>query len=638
MQDRIHLLPDSVANQIAAGEVIQRPASVIKELVENAIDAKADDIRIFIKDAGRTLIQVIDNGIGMSDTDTRMAFERHATSKISSASDLSALTTMGFRGEALPSICAIAQVEVRSRMREAPIGTHLAISGSKVEFQRPDMCDTGSNFMVKNIFYNVPARRKFMKSDSVELSNIMREFERLALVNPGVRMSIDTGGKKIELRKGTMLQRIGELWKGNLVQQLIPIEAQTPLVRISGFISRPEFARRRNALQFFLVNGRNMRHPYFKKAVLNCFNGLIAPETMPSFFIKFDIDPSSIDVNIHPTKDEIKFQEESVIWSVLTAAVKASLGKNSAVPSIDFESDALPVETANPSREDLPTYDIPMNYNPFASAARTDNPRKQTPSGGSGKASGEAPYRPSGNPATNWEKLYEGFMGKGNESTESNRIPVIPTTQPYPGIPELNMEGDMEFEETLQFDDKYIVASIGGKGVAIVDQYRAHVKIIYEQMIRRMASAHPVSQSLIFPDLLELSHEQEVVLGEILEPLRSMGLNIEKEGVDFAVTGVPPGVSSEKAAEIVVRIIETLTDESSHYGSESTEETADSLRRNIALSTARSMAVKRGRRLTPEERKEILKDLFALPEPSLTPTGRRIFTVLDVPAIEKLLP
>lgn len=634
MPDRIHLLPDSVANQIAAGEVIQRPASVIKELVENAIDAKADDIRIFVKDAGRTLIQVIDNGTGMSDTDTRMAFERHATSKISSASDLSALRTMGFRGEALPSICAISQVEVRSRMKDTPIGTHLAISGSKVEFQRPDMCDAGTNFIVKNIFYNVPARRKFLKSDTVELSNIMREFERLALVNPGVRMSIDTGGKKIDLRKGTMLQRIGELWKSSLVQQLIPIEADTPSVRISGFVSRPEFARRRNALQFFLVNGRNMRHPYFKKAVLNCFSRLIAPDTMPCFFIKFEIDPAAIDVNIHPTKDEIKFEEESVIWSVLSAAVKASLGKNAAVPSIDFESESLPVDVGEgKDKPDLPHFDIPLDYNPFASAARNESTRK----GSENSSSSTSRYQRE-NPVTDWERLYEGFMKKG--STPSSATPKVEfvSTEPQPVLPELIADRDIEINTSLLFDDKYVIAVLEGKGVVIIDQYRAHVKILYEQMLRRMQSPHPVSQALIFPELLELSHEQEITLNEILEPLRSMGLHIEREGVDFAITGVPPGISADMACAIVVRILETVAEEASHYGAESTTDATESLRRNIALSTAQSLAVKGGRHLADDERKQLVKDLFALPDPALTPTGRRIYKLLDLGTIQKLLP
>lgn len=640
MPDKIHLLPDSVANQIAAGEVIQRPASVIKELVENAVDAGADDIRIFIKDAGRTLIQVIDNGSGMSETDARMAFERHATSKISSASDLASLHTMGFRGEALPSICAISQVELRSKTPSAAVGTHLVISGSRVELQEPDVCDKGTNIMVKNLFYNVPARRKFLKSDSVELSNIMREFERLALVNPEVRMSIDTGGKTISLRKGTMLQRIGEIWKGNLVQQLIPVDVDTPTVRISGFVTRPEFARRRNALQYFLVNGRNMRHPYFKKAVLNCFNGLIAPETMPCFFIKFDIDPAAIDVNIHPTKDEIKFEEETVIWSLLTAAVKGSLGKNAAVPSIDFDSQALPVVTPPKSSDavQLPSYDIPADYNPFGPSVNLKGaPSHHATSRGDISAGHRAGKQPK-----DWEKLYEGFLGGGNTSDSQadseSLLPPEPDSVPSPpALPQFDSLMP-ELDHSLQFDEKYIIASIEGRGIVIVDQHRAHVKILYEQLMLRLNSEKSVSQSLLFPALLEISAEQEETLQEASETLRRLGMHIEKEGPDYVITGTPPGVSTDAAADIVARVLESLAEGASHYGTESVADAADALRRKVALSMARSMAVKRGRALSDEERGQLLKDLFSLPDPSLSPTGRRIFTLLDPPSIRRLLP
>lgn len=627
MPDKIHLLPDSVANQIAAGEVIQRPASVIKELVENAVDAGADDIRIFIKDAGRTLIQVIDNGCGMSETDTRMAFERHATSKISSAADLSSLVTMGFRGEALPSICAISQVEVRSRTRNAAIGTRLVISGSKVECQEPDMCEAGTSIMVKNLFFNVPARRKFMKSDNVELSNIMREFERLALVNPGVKMSIDTGFKTIDLRKATLLQRIGDIWKGGLVEQLIPVEAHTPTVKISGYVSRPEFARRRNVLQFFLVNGRNMRHPYFKKAVLNCFTGLIAPDTMPCFFIKFDIDPSAIDVNIHPTKDEIKFEEESVIWSILAAAVKASLGKNAAVPSIDFESDTLPV-SSTPAKDtpvELPAFDIPLDYNPFASAAVTKNDKTSKPAR---SAENSSENRPHSNPATDWDRLYDGFMKKNDASAGAPQN--IFTDEAVTGLPDV--------EESLQFADKYIVCKFPGKGVVIIDQHRAHVKIIYERLLRQSAAAEYVSQALLFPSLIEISPEQEETLKETMETMRRMGMQIENEGPDYVVTGTPPGINADAAVEIILRVLESVAETSSHYGTESTADAAETMRRKVALTMASGMAVKRGRKLSPDERRELISDLFALPDPSLTPSGRRIYTLLDENAIERLLP
>ena len=629
MPDRIHLLPDSVANQIAAGEVIQRPASVIKELVENAVDAGADDIRIYIKDAGRTLIQVIDNGIGMSATDARMAFERHATSKISSADDLSNLRTMGFRGEALPSICAIAQVDLRTKPATAPMGTHLVISGSKVELQEPDVCENGSNIMVKNLFFNTPARRKFMKSDNVELSNIMREFERLALVNPAVKMSLYTEGKSIELRKGTFLQRIGDIWKGNIVQQLIPVDVDTPTVKISGYVTRPEYARRRNALQYFLVNGRNMRHPYFKKAVINCFNGIIAPETMPCFFIKFDIDPAAIDVNIHPTKDEIKFEEESVIWSLLSAAVKGSLGKNAAVPSIDFESEVLPANLTDSSTTELPSYNVPLDYNPFAIV---DN----KPASGSRNPRSEGAAK---NPTTDWEKLYEGFMKK--------EMPTAPTSGPItaPKRPETTVKAgpmlsddDHEVLKTLQFDDKYIITSIPGKGVAVIDQYRAHVKILFEQLSERLRSHQVLTQTLLFPALLEISPEQETTLEETLETLHGLGMQIEKEGDHYVITGTPPGISTDSATEIVMRAIEAVADYSSHYGSESVEEITSFLHTTVALSMARSMSIKRGRALSEEERSELVRNLFALPDPSLTPSGRRIFSLLDIPSIERLLP
>lgn len=627
MPDKIHLLPDSVANQIAAGEVIQRPASVIKELVENAVDAGADDIRIFIKDAGRTLIQVIDNGCGMSETDTRMAFERHATSKISSAADLSSLVTMGFRGEALPSICAISQVEVRSRTRNAAIGTRLVISGSKVECQEPDMCEAGTSIMVKNLFFNVPARRKFMKSDNVELSNIMREFERLALVNPGVKMSIDTGFKTIDLRKATLLQRIGDIWKGGLVEQLIPVEAHTPTVKISGYVSRPEFARRRNVLQFFLVNGRNMRHPYFKKAVLNCFTGLIAPDTMPCFFIKFDIDPSAIDVNIHPTKDEIKFEEESVIWSILAAAVKASLGKNAAVPSIDFESDTLPVSStpAKDTPAELPAFDIPLDYNPFASAAVPKNDKSSKPAR---SAENSSESRPHSNPATDWDRLYDGFMKKTDASAGAPQN--IFNDEAATGLPDV--------EESLQFADKYIVCTLPGKGVVIIDQHRAHVKIIYERLLRQSAAAEYVSQALLFPSLIEISPEQEETLKETMETMRRMGMQIENEGPDYVVTGTPPGINADAAVEIILRVLESVAETSSHYGTESTADAAETMRRKVALTMASGMAVKRGRKLSSDERRELISDLFALPDPSLTPSGRRIYALLDENAIERLLP
>ncbi|MDE6061598.1 MAG: DNA mismatch repair endonuclease MutL [Duncaniella sp.] len=338
MSDVIRLLPDSVANQIAAGEVIQRPASVIKELVENSIDAGATAITIILKDAGRTLIQVIDNGCGMSDTDARLAFERHATSKIRRADDLFSLSTMGFRGEALASIAAIAQIDLRTMLKGESIGTRIVINGSKVESQEPEACAQGSNLMVKNLFFNVPARRKFLKKDSVELSNIMREFERLALVNIGVDFTIISNDVTLHsLRRGSMKQRIADLFGRSLDKQIVPVDTDTSIVRISGFIGLPEYARKRNVLQFLMVNGRNMRHPYFHKAIMQCYEHLIPADVQPNYFINLTVDPETIDVNIHPTKSEIKFENEQAIWQILTATVRESLGRFNAAPAIDFD-------------------------------------------------------------------------------------------------------------------------------------------------------------------------------------------------------------------------------------------------------------------------------------------------------------
>ncbi|MDE5786336.1 MAG: DNA mismatch repair endonuclease MutL, partial [Duncaniella sp.] len=381
MSDIIRLLPDSVANQIAAGEVIQRPASVIKELVENAIDAGADTITIVLKDAGRTLIQVIDNGTGMSDTDARLAFERHATSKISNADDLFTLRTMGFRGEALASIAAIAQIDVRTMLHGASIGTRLVINGSKVESQSPEACAPGTNMMVKNIFYNVPARRKFLKKDAVELNNILREFERLALVNINTDFTLIHNDSTLHaLRRASFKQRIADLFGKGMQHQLIPVETDTSIVRISGFVSLPENARKRNALQFLMVNGRNMLHPYFRKAIMQCYDRLISPDEQPNFFINLQVDPETIDVNIHPTKNEIKFENEQAIWQILTAAVKDSLGRFNAAPAIDFDvEDAPEIPVFNPTEGIRLNEELDPSYNPFASAV---NEKRESHGGG----------------------------------------------------------------------------------------------------------------------------------------------------------------------------------------------------------------------------------------------------------------
>ncbi len=426
MSDVIQLLPDSVANQIAAGEVIQRPASVIKELVENSIDAGASQVKIILRDAGKTLIQVVDDGCGMSDTDARLAFERHATSKIRQASDLFELHTMGFRGEALPSIAAVAQIDLRTMRRDSQIGTHLELAASKFVSQTPEACTPGSNLAVKNLFFNFPARRKFLKKDSVELGHITREFERLALVNPSVEFELYHNDVNLyQLLPGTLRQRIAGLFGKSIDKQLIPVETETPLVKISGFVCLPEFARKRNAQQFFFVNGRNMRHPYFHKAVMNCYEELIAAEHQPNYFLNFEVDPQTIDVNIHPTKSEIKFENEQPIWQILSAAIRESLGRFNAIPALDFDKEDAPeIPVFDPSlSESLNLGGLDDSYNPFAKETRKSATVAPGDFASSHSTSGSEPSRLNTNPSptaatapsrashlNDWDKLYADFQ------------------------------------------------------------------------------------------------------------------------------------------------------------------------------------------------------------------------------------
>lgn len=635
MSDVIRLLPDSVANQIAAGEVIQRPASVIKELVENAVDAGATDIRIYIKDAGRTLIQVVDNGKGMTETDARMAFERHATSKITQAADLFTLQTMGFRGEALPSICAISQVELKTRVASSQLGTRLIIAGTRVESQEPCTCDAGTNIMVRNLFFNVPARRKFLKSDSTELTNIIHEFERLALVNNNLRMLLDTGtGRLIDLRAASFRQRITDLWKNNLNPQLIPVEVDTSLVRISGFISRPEFARRRNALQYLIVNGRNMQHPYFRKAVMSCYEHLIAADTQPCFFLRFEVDPKSIDVNISPTKSEIKFEYELEIWPILSAAVKAALGKYGAVPSIDFNSDVLPLDPLRKGETpEAPGLDIPEGYSPFD--AMPLQPLSDGPFSGRPAATSGSGAKPAATPAAprsgvqlhpqnpkNWESLYERFMhdtiSRAEKKDDADGGGVLPDME-EPAAPAAPL--------CVQHALRYIVTSTRS-GLVVIDQHRAHVKVLYEGYLERMRGAGYPAQGVMFPETVRLGESQRLVLSEAESQLDKLGFRLEYlEEDQWQIVSVPSVLRNVSAGEVVMRILDSVSDQS--IAPISAGEVAKTLMQRVALGMARSMAVKRGRRLSADEMEHLVADLFALPDPSFTPGGKRIFNVLD---------
>jgi DNA mismatch repair protein MutL len=619
MNDIIKLLPDSVANQIAAGEVIQRPASVIKELVENSVDAGATEIRIFIKDAGRTLIQVIDNGKGMSETDARMAFERHATSKITAASDLYTLHTMGFRGEALPSICAIAQVELRTRTADANIGTKIVINGSNLEVQEPCMCEVGSNFMVKNIFYNVRARRKFLKSDSVELANIMREFERLALVNYDKHLSIDTGSRTIDLRQATFKQRISDIWKNNLNMQLVPVEVDTSMVKISGFISRPEYARRRNPLQYLIVNGRNMRHPYFHKAIVSCFENLIAADTQPCYFIRFDVDPETIDVNVHPTKNEIKFEYEQEIWRILSVAVKSALGKFSAVPSIDFTTESVPVHIVNPGDYvEAPSLELDPSYSPFSAPQPNVFDRSnRVPS---------LPHTTERKVPADWDRLYSDFIASTSDSA-SSVVPSHPT-----------LIGNDETQEStpicIQFALKYIITP-SREGLLVIDQHRAHVKILYENFLAKAKMPEAVAQHVIFADLLTLDPAQQLVLEGAEKEITRLGFKLEyEEDNKWRITAVPASLKTGDPRDMIIRIIESISDDSANYGNEG--KPADTLLERVALVMARSSAIEGGQRLSSSEMEHLISELFRLPDPNFSPNGNPIVRVIDENRIQSL--
>lgn len=620
MSDIIQLLPDSVANQIAAGEVIQRPASVIKELVENAVDAKASLIQVILKDAGRTLIQVIDNGKGMSATDARLAFERHATSKIRVADDLFSLHTMGFRGEALASIAAIAQVELRTKRKEDEMGTLITLAASTVESQECVSCPTGSNFCVKNIFYNVPARRKFLKSNQVELSNIINEFERIALINPEVSFILKHNDNELfNLQPGNFRQRIVSIYGKGMNQQLLPLEIETSLIKISGYIGKPEAARKRNALQYFFVNGRYMRHPYFHKAVMQSYEQLIPVGEMPNYFINFTVEPSQIDVNIHPTKTEIKFENEQAIWQIISATVKEALGKFSAVPSIDFDmADApeIPIFQKN-----NPVAPPKSNFNP------SYNPFKMS--------TGENSRRPD----FDWNKLYAGFtsgevpvVGKEEES----EIFTSAIDKEDDELPEENLivqsvistdnMGDTG-GSFMQIRGRYILTNVKS-GLMIVDQYRAHVRILFDRYMSCIQAKQGVSQRTLFPEIIQLTTAQVAILQNIMADLQFLGFDLSDMGNNaYSVNGIPSGIEGVNIETLIWNMLETATEKGRDVKAD--------IHERLALSLAEAAAIPYGQVLSSLEMEQLVGDLLASVMPNYTPDGKTVISILSNDEITK---
>ena len=632
MSDIIHLLPDSVANQIAAGEVVQRPSSVIKELVENSIDAGATQVQVIVEDAGKSLVQVIDNGKGMSETDARLAFERHATSKISEAKDLFALRTMGFRGEALASIAAVAQVELRTRAADKDLGVSIIIEGSRVVDQQPVNCPVGANFAVKNLFFNIPARRKFLKSNQTELSNILTEFERIALAHPETSFSLHSGGAAMmNLPAGNFKQRILGVFGKRLEAKLIPVEVKTTLINISGFVGVPSASRRKNAQQFFFVNGRYMRHPYFAKAVQTAYERLIPDGEQVPFFLNLEVAPENIDVNIHPTKTEIKFEDETPIWQILLAAVREALGKHGVVPSLEFNTEGRPdIPVFTPGGNDVPAPQIEVNpdYNPFATSPSYLS--------GKGGGAGGSSYTYNNKPAVDrhWQNAYAAAFPDKKE-TDFGDLPDLPADQDAPAAQMFQSlpseeQGEMKKSETdyFQFRGQYIITPVKS-GLMLIDQHRAHVRILYDRFMARFADKPSVTQRLLFPQRLTLPPSEAVAFEKMMQDLQSVGFEVSSlGGGDFSVLGTPAGTEGLDASELLQDILQETLDGKS--------DAADGIRHRIALTLARRAAMPVGEYLSGAEMSALVDQLFSTGTPNFTPDGQTVLVILAVENIEKL--
>ncbi len=614
MSDIIQLLPDSVANQIAAGEVIQRPASVVKELVENSIDAGAKTINVLVTDAGRTSIQVIDDGCGMSETDARMSFERHATSKIRKADDLFALHTMGFRGEALASVAAVAQVELRTRMQSDDIGTHLSVAASKVTGQEPVSCPVGTNFSVENLFYNVPARRKFLKSNATELSNIITAFERIALVYPGVSFTLHSNGSEtFNLKSGNLRQRIVDIFGKKINADLLPIGVETTICTIKGFVGKPEAARKRGAHQYFFVNGRYMKHPYFHKAVMTAYERIVPAGEQVPYFIYFDINPEDIDVNIHPTKTEIKFENEQTVWQVLLAAVKDAIGRFNDVPSIDFDTEGkpdIPVFGQGNGQAQMPKVDYNPSYNPFKSS------QSYVPKGqGAGSADG-------------WEQLYGDAAAGGFDDVQDGSGNPGGLFGTASGADNDAGVAEEKSPAHYQYKGKYIMTAVKS-GLMMIDQHRAHMRILYEKYMAQMEGRGGASQQTLFPEMVTFTPSEDVMLQKMRQDLDSLGFDLAPlGGGSYSINGVPAGLDGVDFA----KMLKNMLAEYAETGLSAT----DGVRRMLAMQLARGAAIPYGQVLNNAEMENIVNELFTCSNVNYSPDGKAAVAVLKQQDIERL--
>ncbi len=613
MADIIQLLPDSVANQIAAGEVIQRPASVVKELVENAIDAGASQIRIYLKDAGRSLVQVIDNGKGMSVSDARLAFERHATSKIREAQDLFAIRTMGFRGEALASIAAIAQVDLKTKRAEDELGTWIEIAGSEVLSQEACTMSEGSNFSVKNLFYNIPVRRKFLKSNTTEFKYILQEIQRVALCNPSIQFYLNHNDTEVyQLTLGNPLKRIEQLFRKNLAQQLVPIDTETSIVSIHGYIGKPESAKKSSGEQFFFVNQRYMKHPSFHRAVVQAYERLIPSDAWPSYFIFFEIDPSAIDVNIHPTKTEIKFEDENNVWRILQLVVKEALGKFNLAPSIDFDSPpVIDIPVADPHKTpNPPQVKLNPHYNPFSDS--TASGRSQ--SFNSRTAGFQKPD------IRNWESLYRDF----DQSPQPEQSLIFPSDHESRSESADWQSGS----QLLHFKNRFILSSVKS-GLMIIDHRRAHIRVLYERFLHRQQSGSYGSQGLLFPETFDMALDDILILDELLPSLRQLGFDLDLSASrQVQLKAAPTEWVGNRYEELMQELIENYRENQS--------EDELGIHEKLAHSMAKTAAMKTNRSLSQEEMEELIGQLFACEFPQYTPGGKPILHLIPTNDIEQL--